>query len=53
MTLKFCLSVFSILEKVIFIFSEEKVSPTFKLVITSEEKILLNKILKISKLKPK
>ena len=42
-----------IFSKFIVNFSVLNVSPIFKFVITSLEKILLNKILKISKLKPK
>ena len=39
--------------KIIFVFEFSKVSLTFKFVIVSVENKLLNKILKINKLKPK
>ena len=51
--LKFCLFFCSMLSKLILNFSVSKVSLTFKLVINSEENILLNKILSINKLKLK
>ena len=51
--LKFFSSSWLIFSKFIVNFSDLKVSPIFKLVITSLEKILLNIMLKINKLKPK
>ena len=51
--LKFFSSSCSTFSKFIENFSVSKVSPILRLVITSLEKILLNKILRINKLKPK